>query len=371
MTTPMGHEPTQLTATRAASPAGEPPAGPGAGRPEPGGTDVPQASGGAAQRRFEVIGHQLGIDRFSGLYVAVTLVVVYALWNPATFATANNARVIASNEAITGILTLGLIVSLSAGMFDVSVAANMSLSITMVGWLQSEWGLNPVLAVVLTLLMGAAIGAANAFVITMLQVEPVIATLGMSSILAAVAFWIADGNTIAQGISPAFSDLGSEKILTIPLPVFLLAGVALALWYFLDHTPTGRYLYAAGANVQAARLSGLGVVRLQWMALIIAGVLASFAGIVLTMQLGASSFGAGNPYLFPAFAAAFLGSTQVRPGRFNVLGTLVALYLLAIGVKGIQLEYPSLPWIKNLFEGVALIFAVAVGARAVRRRARP
>jgi ribose transport system permease protein len=104
-------------------------------------------------------------------------------------------------------------------------------------------------------------------------------------------------------------------------------------------------------------------------ALIIAGVLSSFAGIVLTMQLGASSFGAGNSYLLPAFAGAFLGSTQIRPGRFNVGGTLVALYLLAIGVKGLQLQYPDLPWIKNLCEGLTLIVAVAIVARAGRRLA--
>jgi ribose transport system permease protein len=191
----------------------------------------------------------------------------------------------------------------------------------------------------------------------------------MSSVLAALAYWIAKGNTILDGISPGFKRFGSAKLLTIPVPVFYLLGVGAILLYLLEHTPTGRYMYASGANAQAARLAGLKVVRLQWTALIISGTLASFAGIVLTMQLGAASFGAGGSYLLPAFAAAFLGSTQVRPGRFNVLGTLLALYLLAIGVKGLQLQYPQLPWIKDFFEGVTLIFAVALGARAALRRA--
>ena len=190
----------------------------------------------------------------------------------------------------------------------------------------------------------------------------------MSSVLAALAYWISDGRTIIDGISTNFEKFGSGKLLTIPVPVFYLAGVALLLWFLLEHTPTGRYMYASGANAQATRLAGVNVLRLSWLALIITGVLASFAGIVLTMQLGASSFGAGASYLLPAFAAAFLGATQVRPGRFNVAGTLVALYLLAIGVKGLQLEYPDLPWIKDLFEGLALIFAVAIGARAAVRR---
>jgi len=343
---------------------------------EPPPTDAASAAtpevdtGVPTRRRLTVVGRDLGFDRFSGLYVAIALAVFFSLWNPETFGTINNARIIAASEAITGILTLGLIVSLLSGMFDVSIAANMSLAISLVGWLQSNFGMNAVLAVILTLLAGALIGATNAFVITKLHVEPVIATLGMSSILIAVAYWIADGNTILDGISPTFKDFGSAKILTIPVSVYYLLAVALVLWYVLEHTPVGRYLYATGANVQAARLAGLKVVRLQWAALVTAGTLASFAGIVLTMQLGAASFGAGNSYLLPAFAAAFLGSTQVKPGRFNVGGTLVALYLLAIGVKGLQLEFPDLPWIKDLFEGLTLILAVAIGARAALRRAR-
>jgi ribose transport system permease protein len=87
------------------------------------------------------------------------------------------------------------------------------------------------------------------------------------------------------------------------------------------------------------------------------------------MQLGSASFGAGNPYLLPAYAAAFLGATQIKPGRFNVLGTIVAMYLLAIGVKGLQLKYPQYAWIKDLVEGLILLIAVGIAVRSARRRA--
>jgi ribose transport system permease protein len=327
--------------------------------------DSPDSEPSSGRRRRV----DLKVDRYSGLYLSIILLVVYSLWMPATFGTLNNFRVIIASEAITGILTIGLIVSLISGAFDVSVAANMAFAVSLVGWLQASHHLNPALAILLTLLAGTTIGATNAFVITKLHVEPVIATLGMSSILAALAYWVAGGKTIIDGISPAFSDWGSHKVFTVSITVFYLAAVAVVIWYWLEHTPTGRYLYAAGANPQATRLAGLNVVRLQWVALMVSGTLASLAGVVLTMQLGASSFGAGLPYLLPAFAAAFLGSTQVKPGRFNVRGTLVALYLLAIGVKGLQLRYPSLPWIKDVFEGLALIIAVALAARSARKRA--
>jgi ribose transport system permease protein len=310
---------------------------------------------------------RIGFDRFSGIYAIAVLVVIFCIWEPSTFATASNLRVLAASQAVSGILTIGLVVSLVSGVFDLSMAANMSLSISVVGWFQANYHMNAVLSVVLTLLIGGLIGAANATVITKLHVNAVIATLGMSSVLSAIAFWIAGGQTILNGISATFTKLGTGSLASVPLPVFYLAGVALVFWYVLEHTPFGRYLYALGFNAEASRLSGLNVMRLQWCSLIISGVVASLAGVVLSMSLGAAPFDAGGSYLLPSFAAVFLGSTQVRPGRFNVLGTLVAVYLLAIGTKGLQLQFPAASWIADLFSGVALILAVAVARRAGQR----
>lgn len=311
----------------------------------------------------------LRIDKYSGLYLAILLVVVFSMWLPDTFGTLDNARVIAASSAITGIITLAVVVSLASGVFDLSLAANMTFSICLLGALLTHGGLPWVVAVVLTLLGGAAIGAVNALIITQLGVEAVIATLGMSSVLAAFSFWVADGQTVLLGdVGSSFTDLGSARIATIPISVFYLAGVAIALWFLLEHTPFGRYIYAIGSNAQATKLAGIRVVRLQWASLVLTGMLASLAGVILTMQLGAASFGAGAPYLLPAFAGAFLGSTQVVPGRFNVRGTVVALYLLAIAVKGLQLRFPDLPWIKDLVEGAVVIVAVSVTARTIRNR---
>jgi ribose transport system permease protein len=318
---------------------------------------------------LRLVNRDLAVDRLSGVYVIIVMIIAFSLWEPTTFGTVNNARVILASEAITGIITLGLIMSLIAGVFDISIAANMSLAISVVGKLQASAHLNAALAVIITLTIGGLIGCVNAIVVTRFRIDAVIGTLAMSSILAAVSYWVASGQTILYGISTTFKKFGSAKPLSIPISVYYLAFIALVLWYVLEHTPAGRYLYAAGANPQAARLSGVNVVRLQWGALITSGVLASAAGVVLTMQLGSASFGAGDSYLLPAFAAAFLGSTQIRPGRFNVLGTLVAMYVLAIGVKGLQLKYPGLAWIKDLVEGVILLVAVGVAVRAARRRA--
>lgn len=332
----------------------------------PGGTG---AEPPAPHRIVRLLRRDLGLDRFSGLYVIVVMVVVFSLWEPTTFGTLDNAKVILSSQAITGIIAMAAVVALVAGVFDLSIAANMSLAISVLGQLMATAHLNAALAIAVTLLIGGAIGCVNAVIVTRFHIEPVIGTLAMGSVLAAVSYWVANGQTVLYGISPGFTHIGTLKPLGIPITVFFLAVVALALWYVLEQTPVGRYLYAAGANPKAARLSGVNVVRLQWGALITSGVLASLAGVVLTMQLGSAAFGAGDSYLLPAYAAAFLGSTQVKPGRFNVLGTVVAIYMLAIGVKGLQLRFPQYSWIADLVEGIILLLAVGIAVRAARRRA--
>jgi ribose transport system permease protein len=297
------------------------------------------------------------------------MIVAFSLWEPNTFGTWTNARILVSSQAITGIVTLAATIGLVVGVFDLSVAANMSLAISLVGRLQAGAHLNPVFAVLLTLAAGALVGCVNAFVVTRIGIDAVIGTLATSSILAAVTYWIANGRDVVNGINPTFSEIGSKSPLGLPITVYYLVVIALVLWYVLEHTPVGRYLYAAGANPKAARLSGVNVVRLQWGALIASGVLSSAAGVAFTMQLGTASFDAGNSYLLPAFAGAFLGATQIKPGRFNVPGTIVAIYLVAVGVKGLQLRFPQYAWIAELVDGAILLIAVGVAVRSARRRA--
>jgi ribose transport system permease protein len=322
------------------------------------------------KKPLRLLRRDLALDRLSGLYVIVAMIVVFSIWEPTTFRTLGDAKVILSSEAITGIIAFAAVIALVAGVFDLSIAANMSLSISVLGQLMATAHLNAALAVIITLIIGGLVGCINAVIVTRFHIDAVIGTLAMSSVLEAVSYWVANGQTALYGISPGFSNMGVSKPLGIPIQVFYLAVVAIILWYVLEHTPVGRYLYAAGANPKAARLSGVNVVRLQWGALITSGVLASLAGVVLTQQLASAAFGAGDPYLLPAYAAAFLGSTQIRPGRFNVLGTVVAMYLLAIGIKGLQLRFPQYAWIADLVEGVILLLAVGIAVQSARRRAR-
>ena len=138
--------------------------------------------------------------------------------------------------------------------------------------------------------------------------------------------------------------------------MYLLA-LALLVWWVLDHTPVGRYLYAIGGNNEAARLSGLNVGRWSWLSLVASASIAGLAGIFYG-SLSGPSLTFGQTLLLPAFAAVFLGSTQITPGRFNVWGTMLAVYVLATGVQGLQFV-TGVQWLNDMFNGVALVAAVA------------
>jgi ribose transport system permease protein len=160
-------------------------------------------------------------------------------------------------------------------------------------------------------------------------------------------------------------------VLGIPIVVYYLVGLALIVWYVMEATPLGRHLFATGANPEAARLSGVPTGRLVWGSLVASAVVAGIGGIVYGAKIGSFSNTFGPPLLFPAFAAVFLGSTQFK-SRANVWGTILAVYTLAFGVKGLQLAFAGgVYWITPLFNGLALIIAVAVASRrvaATRRR---
>lgn len=316
------------------------------------------------RRKISSLG--FGLNKYSGLYVWALLIVVFSLWIPDLFATTNNFRIIAGSQAVVAIVALGLLVPIACGKFDLSIAGTLAVSETIVVYMQAN-GHGTAVGIVLGLAAGLVIGLANAFIVIKLRVDSFIATLGMSSVLLAVVLGMTHGVFLSAPLGGGtFAKFGQNQLVGVPLPVFYMFGLGALLWWILEYTPTGRYLYGVGGNAQAARLAGVRVDRVTTGAFAAAGVIAAFGGVVLAAQLGSANPDVGQAYLLPAFSAVFLGATQIRPGRVNVLGTLVAIFLLATGVKGLQLVgAPN--YIEALFNGTALITAVALSARTAKQ----
>lgn len=310
----------------------------------------------------------LTLSNGSLIFIWVVLIAVFGILAPETFLTVNTFRTVLAGQAITAIMALALLMPIAAAQFDLSIAGAMGIGVVAVASLMSKLEISPLLAVAMTLAVGAVIGLVNALIVVQFGVNSFIATLGTGSALAAMIQWITGGQQIVSGIPEGFTQLGRQEVIGVPVSVFYMFLIAAVMWYVLEYRQTGRYLYSIGSNLEAARLAGVKVKRLTTLALVCSALVATTAGVIFTMRIGAASLDAGDPYLLPAFAAAFLGATQFKAGNVNVLGTLVAVYVLATGVKGVQLIGAPF-WVDDLFNGVALIVAVALAVRSGRQKA--
>ena len=313
--------------------------------------------------------NRLGLDRFSALYLGVIFIVVFGIWTPNLFLTSSTVHTIASSQAINAILAIAVIVPLVAGVFDLSVGAVCNLSAVVVAVLQQRdgWGVWP--SILVAVGVAFVIGVVNGFIVVKLRVGAFIATLGTATIIGAFQTIVSNQTQPLPPESKTWTNLTQTQFLG-GFQVIILYVIALALlfWWLLDHTPSGRQLYAAGGNPDAARLSGVNVDKWTWVSLIVSATLSGVAG-VLYCSLNGPSLTFGGALLLPAYAAAFLGSTQIKPGRFNIWGTIIAVYVLATGIQGLQ-YVTGVQWLGDMFNGIALVVAVSFASLAPRVKAK-
>ena len=304
-----------------------------------------------------------GLDRFSGLYLFAVLFLLFAIWVPDSFLTMTTLRGVLSDQAVTALVALAVVVPLITNTYDLSVGGMVSFSLVALAWLTQHVNAPTGLLVVLVVVVCALLGCVTAFLVVGVGVNSFIASLAMSSVLSALALLISGGGQqILVKSGQAFKDMGRSQPLGIPISFIYVIVLAIVLWYVLEHTPLGRRFYAIGGNERAARLSGIRTGRVVFASLVTSAAIAGFAGVLLTSKLGISDVTLGPPLLLPAFAAAFLGATQIKAGRVNVWGTVLSVYVLAMGIKGFQLAGAT-SWVNDMFYGVALAGAVALATR--------
>jgi ribose transport system permease protein len=298
------------------------------------------------------------------VYLYALIWVVFMTWVPETWFTWLTHRSVLNANAILVVVAIGLLVPLAAGVFDLSIAGTISASSVVAGWGMVEQDWSYPVAIAAALLVGVVVGNVNGFLVVKIRIDSFIATLGMSSILTAFAVWRSNNRSIL-GFPDSFKSLATEFAWGLNKTVILAIVLAFALWFIVEHTAIGRYLFATGGAREAARLAGVQTDRYVWGSLVTSAVFAAIGGVMLAAQFGSTQAQSGSPYLLPAFAAAFLGSTQFKR-RFNVWGAVLAVFVLQSGVKGLQLAGVGTTWIEALFFGVALI--VAVGFSSYRKR---
>jgi ribose transport system permease protein len=298
-----------------------------------------------------------------GAWAAVIL--VFGLVEPSTFLSIATARNILGSDAVLVMLALGLILPMTAGEYDLSIAAILALSSVTVAVLNAQDHFPIVLAVLIGIAVGAFAGLVNGIIMVYFDIESLVVTLGMSTVLGGIVLWMTNSLTIS-GVSPALVDAADDHLLGLPLVFVYALVLTVLLWYVLHYLPVGRRVLFAGRGREVARLSGVRVNRVRLGVMVASGLFAGVAGVLYTGVSGSANPTAGATLLLPAFAAVFLGSTTIVPGRFNAWGTIVAVYFLTTGTTGLELLGVS-AWVEQLFYGAALIGAVII-RQLVRRR---
>jgi ribose transport system permease protein len=303
--------------------------------------------------------------------VTVALFLLFAVLRPDTFPTPLNFRLLTSGNAVPLILALAVTVPMVAGKIDLSVGYGLGLWQVLALSLQLN-GIDYRLAILLVLAGGALVGLVNALLIELAQVDAFVATLATGQVIFAATYWYTGGKQVVdtEGARAAYFDaLATWSLGPVPGPFVIAVLLAVALWIVLEFFPVGRYLYAVGANPRAAELTGIRRRRYVVGAMVFSGMLCAVGGVLLAArQGGVAQANIGPDFLLPALAAAFLGSTTIRPGRVNAWGTLLGVVVITIGISGLQQLLPGHFYLEPLFSGLTLVVAITIASLASRRR---
>ena len=307
------------------------------------------------------------LEKYGLLLAWVAIIVILGAFKPAQMFAWNSYASMFGSNAMVVVLTLALIIPLTTGDFDLSVAATMGLSSMIIAVLNVKMGVPIGGAIVVALLAGAVVGAINAFFILYFGVFSLIVTLGSGYFISGVILWVSDSGSIAGVSMDLVRAVILTRVLGIPIGFYYALILTGILWYVFQHTALGRRMLFVGRGREVARLSGVNVNKVRTGALIASSVLAAFAGVLYTGMRGAADPSSALAFLLPAFAAAYLGSTAIYPGRFNAIGAFVAVYFLSTGIMGLNfLGVDS--FVQNLFYGGGLVIAVAISQLIRGRR---
>ena len=312
-----------------------------------------------APKKKPLISKEWLIDQKS-LIALIFLIVIVSFLNP-NFFTVDNILNILRQTSVNAIIAVGMtLVILTAGI-DLSVGSVLALcgafAASMIGM-----EIPVMVAVPTALLAGAALGAISGVIIAKGKVQAFIATLVTMTLLRGVTMVYTDGRPISTGFTDtadAFARFGTGYAMGVPVPVWIMVVVFASVWYLLNHTRFGRYVYALGGNESATRLSGIDVDKVKIGVYAICGLLAAVAGIIVASRLSSAQPTAGMGYELDAIAAVVLGGTSLAGGRGRIMGTLIGALIIGFLNNALNLLDVS-SYYQMIAKAVVILLAVLV-----------
>ena len=266
---------------------------------------------------------------FVVLIATLAMCVVFTVLNK-NFLNYSNFLTVLQQMVLNGILAVGMMFTIITGGIDLSVGCTYAITGIVVASCTVNYGMNPFLAILVGILIGAVLGAFNGFLINQLKLQPFIATLGTMSLYRGIAYVVTGGVPVTN-VPTSYRDIfngivfgGVRNYIIVMVVVFVIAHI------LLSKMRSGDYLYAVGGNEEAAKLSGVNVIKTKYIAYIFCGICAAIAGMIMLASLGSAEATAGHAYETNAIAAAAIGGTRMAGGKGTALGTFIGALMLAV-----------------------------------------
>ena len=306
----------------------------------------------------------LSLLRHQGALVALLVALVFGFARYAAFLTSENVLNILRQNSMVGLVALGMTFVILTGGIDLSVGAVLAVA-GVVAVYFAKFG--TVAAIVAGIGVAALIGLINGLLIAKARIQPFITTLAMMIAARGLALAVTRENSIPLAAeATGLAWLGRGEVGPLPVPVILLLLAFGAGWLVLRYTRFGRYVYAVGDNMDAARLLGLKVDRVLIMTYVLSGAFAGLAGVVLASRLGAAQPVAGTGWELDAIAAVVVGGTVLTGGQGGAGLTLTGVLLLGVILNLLNLEGTVSPWWQWVIRGAFLLAVVVVQGRMQR-----
>jgi ribose transport system permease protein len=294
-------------------------------------------------------------------FLLVFLVILFSLAEP-RFLTASNMLNIGRQTTYLAIITAGQMLTILCAGFDLSVGSSVALASIVTSLVMVSIP-SPLLAMVVGVAAGVCtstlVGLANGITISVFRVSPFVVTLGMMSAASGLALLISGGVPIFDLPVEFNSWLGVGKIAGIPVPLLVAVVVVAFIFVLLNRTRVGRYFYALGGNLEAARLSGIAITKYSCLAYVLCGTLTGIAGVMLTARVASGEPNLGGALPLESIAAAVIGGVSLRGGEGGVIGAMCGAVLIVLIRNGMDLMNIS-SYLQMVVMGGLLIFAVVM-----------
>jgi ribose transport system permease protein len=296
-----------------------------------------------------------------GVITGLILLIIFFSVSADYFLSWSNMVNIARQVSMIAIMAFGATVVIISGGIDLSVGAIMGFSGVFTAALMMNYGMPVWICVTGGILAGGVLGFFNGTVITMLKIPSFIATLAMLNIARGLMYLYTDAKPI-YGLSDGFNKIGTGYLGPIPIPVILMLLVFAIFTVLMRKTKVGRYAFSIGGNAEVARLSGINIKRYMKSFYVISGLMAGFAGVILTARMGSGEPNAGLGLELDVIAAVVLGGTSLSGGKGTMLGTLCGTLVMGVLDNGLaMMQVP--PFAQMVCTGGIILIAVAISMR--------